>query len=96
MSDFPVPEKFSWADFFIRYFGSGRLDQDHLRPLRGVSFGTMRRRLYFYGRSFWDTEVRLASTGHGWSEREGRRPHWQDGVLYLPETFESTGGGTRR
>ncbi len=92
MSDFPVPAKFSWADFFIRYFGSGRLDQDHLRPLKGVSFGTVRRRLYFYGRSFWDAEVRLASTGHGWSEREGRRPHWQDGVLYLPETFESQGG----
>lgn len=81
----------SWADFFIRHMGSGRLDQEHLLPPVGVSFASVRRRLFYYARSFWDRDLRLASTGYAWSEREGRRAHWQGEVLHVPERLEAQG-----
>lgn len=82
---------FSWRSFFIRHLGSGGLDQEHLLPPKGVPFAQVRRRLFYYGRSFWDKDLRLASTGHMWSEREGRRVHWQDGVLHVPAWMEGQG-----
>ncbi|MDA8415991.1 MAG: VWA domain-containing protein [Betaproteobacteria bacterium] len=82
----------SWADFFIRHLGSGRLDQEHLLPPVGVPFASVRRRLFYYARSFWDCDLRLASTGYAWSEREGRRAHWQGDVLYVPERLEDQAG----
>ncbi|NDU85165.1 MAG: VWA domain-containing protein [Ferrovum sp.] len=79
----------SLGAFFIRHFGSGRLDQDHLRPLSGTPFATVRRRLHYYCRSFWNVDLRLVSTGHAWSDKEGRQSYLQQGILYLPETFDA-------
>ncbi len=85
------PPRFSFKAFLIRHLGSGSIDQEHLLPRVGVSYETVRRRLFYYGRSFWGKELRLASTGYGWSWRYGRRVNWDEGILYLPEWLENQG-----